>query len=208
MRAAALAEVPGGGYNEIDAMLITVSGLPGSGKTTVARLVSRTLGLRHVYAGDVFRKEAERRGLTLEAFSRLAEQDHEIDRTLDADMLAVARDGDVVLEGRLAGFMAARDGLPALKVRLEASEEVRTERIAKRENSALETVRTRLREREASDARRYRAIYGFDYYDRSLYDVVAHTDDTAPEQTAQLITERARAACPAAPSRSGPSEGS
>ena len=89
-------------------MLITVSGLPGSGKTTVARLISRQLGLRHVYAGDVFRKEAERRGLSLEAFSRLAETDHEIDRALDRGMLDIARQGDVVLEGRLAGFMATR----------------------------------------------------------------------------------------------------
>ncbi len=105
-------------------MLITISGPPGSGKTTVARLVSQRLGLRHVYAGDLFRREAERRGVTLEAFARLAEDDHEIDRRLDEAMLSVARGGDVVLEGRLAGFMAHREGLQALKVRHEAAEGV------------------------------------------------------------------------------------
>jgi len=172
-------------------MLITVSGLPGSGKTTVARLVSCRLGLRHVYAGDVFRKEAERRGLSLEAFSRLAETDHEIDRTLDRGMLDVAKQGNVVLEGRLAGFMATQEGLPAFKVRLEAAEDVRAARIAKREDAPLEDVRHRMREREESDARRYRAIYGFDYYDRDLYDLVAVTDDTTPEETAALIADRA-----------------
>jgi cytidylate kinase len=179
------------------AMLITVSGLPGSGKTTVARLVSRALGLRHVYAGDIFRREAERRGLSLEEFGRLAEQDHEIDRALDRAMLKVARQGNVVLEGRLAGFMAAREGLPAVKVRLEASEEVRAARIACREGVPIDEVRRRMRMREDSDARRYRAIYGFDYYDRTLYDVVAETDDTQPEDTATLITNRARAAAAA-----------
>ena len=46
-------------------MLITISGLPGSGKTTVARLVARELGLEHVYAGDIFRRQAEEHGLTL-----------------------------------------------------------------------------------------------------------------------------------------------
>ena len=175
-------------------MLITVSGLPGSGKTTVARLISRQLGLRHVYAGDVFRKEAERRGLSLEAFSRLAETDHEIDRALDRGMLDIARQGDVVLEGRLAGFMATREGLPAFKVRLEAAEDVRAARIAQREDAPIEEVRERMREREESDARRYRAIYGFDYYDRELYDLVAMTDDTTPEETAALIAERATGA--------------
>jgi cytidylate kinase len=187
------------------AMLITVSGLPGSGKTTVARLVSRALGLRHVYAGDIFRREAERRGLSLEEFGRLAEQDHEIDRALDRAMLEVARQGDVVLEGRLAGFMAAREGLAAVKVRLEASEEVRATRIAGREGAPIDEVRRRMHMREDSDARRYREIYGFDYYDRTLYDVVAETDDTRPEDTAALITDRARAAAAArgvAPGRS------
>lgn len=158
----------------------------------MARLVSDRLGLRHVYAGDIFRKEAERRGLSLEAFSRLAEEDHEIDRALDRAMLDVAREGNVVLEGRLAGFMAERDGLDAFKVRLEAHEMVRAERIAKREGAPLEDVREQMRVREESDARRYRAIYGFDYYDRTLYNLVAETDDMTPEETAVLITAHAR----------------
>ena len=185
-------------------MLITVSGLPGSGKTTVAGLVSRQLGLKHVYAGDLFRKEAERRGLTLAAFSRLAEKDHEIDRALDHAMLAVAREGHVVLEGRLAGFMAHREGLPALKVRLEAREEVRARRIAQREGGDIEDVTGRMREREQSDARRYRAIYGFDYYDRGLYDLIIETDAKTPEEAAALITARARVPIAEAASSSGP----
>ena len=46
---------------------------------------------------------------------------------------------------------------------------------------------------EQSDARRYWAIYKFDYYDRELYDVVIDTDDRTPNAIATLITKGAMA---------------
>ena len=173
-------------------MLITISGLPGSGKTTVARLVARTLGLEHVYAGDVFRKQAEAAGLSLEEYARRAERDHTIDRRLDDAMSARAKRGGAVLEGRLAAFMAEEAGVPALRVYLDASESVRARRIAEREGGdAAERLR-QIKAREASDARRYRAIYGFDYHDRARYDVVLDTGGKTPEQVAASIVEHAR----------------
>ncbi len=178
-------------------MLITISGLPGSGKTTVARLVAQALGLEHVYAGDIFRRQAEAHGLSLEAYLRQAETDPSIDRELDAQMCRRARAGNAVLEGRLAGFMAARAGAPALKVFLDASERVRAERIAAREGGATEERLREIQAREASDRRRYRELYGVDYHDPALYDVVMCTDDRAPPSVAQAIVAEARRRFPA-----------
>jgi predicted cytidylate kinase len=182
----------GGRYN--GGVLITISGLPGSGKTTVARLVARALTLEHVYAGDIFRRQAEAYGLTLEEYARRAETDHSIDRALDAQMQERARRGDAVLEGRLAAFMAGAAGAPALRVFLEASEAVRAARIAGREGGAAEERLREIQAREASDARRYRAIYGIDYHDRARYDLVLETDGRSPEELAREIVERARQA--------------
>jgi cytidylate kinase len=75
-------------------MLITISGVPGSGKTTVAKLLAARLALPHVYAGDLYRQEAKRRGLSLEQFNHLCERDHSIDRTLDAQMAERAEPED------------------------------------------------------------------------------------------------------------------
>src|SRR5205085_1121162 len=118
-------------YNE--GVLITISGLPGSGKTTVARMVAKALGLEHVYAGDIFRRQAEAHGMTLQEYVRCAETDHSIDRALDAQMRRRAAVGNAVLEGRLAAFMAEEAGVPALRVFLDADEGVRVHRIAGRE---------------------------------------------------------------------------
>jgi len=173
-------------------MLITISGTPGSGKTTVAKLLSRRLGLPHVYAGDLYRAEAERRGLSLAEFNRLSERDHAIDRDLDTRMAAYARAGNVVLEGRLAAFIARQEGVDALKVWLTASDETRARRVAARESGDWQRVLHDNRERNQSDASRYRAIYGFDLGDISIYDLVLYTDEQAPEALAENILRRAR----------------
>ena len=173
-------------------MLITISGLPGSGKTTVARLLSQRLHVPHIYAGDLFRREAVARGLSLEAFNTLAERDHSIDRTLDAKMAEYARRGGIVLEGRLAGFVALHEGVDALKVWLTASDAVRAQRVSQREGQDSETVLQQNLARQRSDAKRYREIYGFDLDDTALYDVILHSDDQGPETLAEQIIRRAR----------------
>jgi cytidylate kinase len=173
-------------------MLITLSGVPGSGKTTVGKLLAARLGVPHVYAGDLYRQEAKRRGLSLEEFNRECEKDHSIDRQLDEAMAERARAGSVVLEGRLAGYLAARDRLDALKVWLTASDEVRARRVAQRENGDWREIERENRERHASDARRYREIYGFDLGATDVYDVVLSSDDRSPEDLVEEIAALAR----------------
>jgi predicted cytidylate kinase len=190
-------------------MLITISGTPGSGKTTVARLLTRRLGLPHVYAGDLYRAEADRRHLSLAEFNRLCERDHSIDRDLDARMAEYARQGGAVLEGRLAAFIARQEGVDALKVWLTASDETRARRVAEREHGDWRTILDDNRTRNQSDANRYRAIYGWDLADTSLYDLVLHSDDATPEALAEAILTAVRArygrdAAPARESESSP----
>jgi cytidylate kinase len=89
--------------------------------------------------------------------------------------------------------MADRARVDALKIFLQASEEVRAGRISDREGGAATQRLREIQAREASDHRRYLDLYGVDYHDLTRYDLVMETDRRTPEEVAQAIVEQARA---------------
>lgn len=155
-------------------MLITISGPPGGGKTTVATAIADTFGLEHVSGGDIFRSLAEERGYSLVEFNALAEEDDSIDRDLDRRLRETARERDnLVLESRLSGWLAG--DYADLRVWLDAPLDVRSSRVADREGTDPETARQETKAREDSEKRRYRQYYGIDFSDQSIYDLAVNT---------------------------------
>jgi len=173
-------------------MRITISGPPGSGKTTVCKLLAERLGCDYIISGNVFRSMAQRLGLGLAEFGRLAKKDPKYDRMIDEDMVRQAKEEeDVVLEGRLAAHNLAREGIPAFKVYLDAPPRVRAERIVEREHGDAELALREMLEREECEADRYRSWYGIDLKDMSVYDLVVDTSGLSPERIVELIVGRA-----------------
>ncbi len=156
--------------------IITISGLAGSGTTTVCDRLCARLGWAYVNAGTVFRRLAQEAGESLAEFGQRAEADGRIDRQLDARLVAQAQaSAPVVVEGRLTGWMAQRHQLPAFKVWLQAALAVRAERVAQREGKPLALARAETRQREASEAQRYAAHHQIAISDLSVYDLVVDT---------------------------------
>jgi len=178
-------------------ILIGISGGPGTGTTTLSKLLSARLGLPHVYAGQIFRSLAAERGMTLAEFGKYAEAHPEVDRELDARLVKRAAEGQVILEGRMVVWQIEQARVPALRVLLVAPELVRATRVATREGKAdVADVLAENRAREASEAKRYHEIYGFEPNDPSKYDLVIDTADKTPEQIADLVITAARKVFP------------
>lgn len=168
-------------------MLVTISGLPGSGTTTVSRLVADALGLDRVPGGEVFRQLAAEAGMSLADFGAHAADHPEIDVELDRRLEERAAAGSCVIESRLAGWIVTRAGLLAVRVWVDCDELVRAGRVAVRDGATPEVALTENRARAELEHARYRAVYGIDLTDRSTYDLVLDSTTSAPDALADDI---------------------
>ncbi|RQG91440.1 cytidylate kinase [Natrarchaeobius halalkaliphilus] len=167
-------------------MLLTVSGPPGSGKSTTAQLVAETFDLAHVSGGDIFRELADERGYTPLEFNKLAEENEQIDRDLDRRLREIAlEEDDLVLESRLAGWLAGDEA--DFRFWLDAPARVRGERIAEREAKDPERATEETKAREASEAQRYEQYYGIDIQDLTIYDLSVNTARWEPDAVLDML---------------------
>jgi CMP/dCMP kinase len=170
-------------------LTLTVGGLPGTGTTTLCRLLERALQLPYIYAGQLFREEAAARGMTLAEFNALAAEDPSVDKELDLRQIELLRGGGVILEGRLAGWLAQRYEIAAFKVWLVCAEEERVRRLVQRDGDDPETQRRLMADREERERDRYARYYGADLTDLEIYDLVLDSTGIAPDALRDAVLQ-------------------
>jgi cytidylate kinase len=168
-------------------LLITISGPAGSGKSHCAAALAKHFGIPHYSAGSIFRDYAAEKGLSIEALAKLAENDPEIDRTIDSRTEELAKVGRAILEGRLVAFFSTSSS-PKISFYLTAPFEERVKRIAEREEIAIKEATAKTVLREGSERRRYKSIYGLNLNDLSKYDFVINTQIWDKDGIVTLLT--------------------
>ena len=166
-------------------LVIAVSGQPASGKTTYARYLAGTYGLRYVSSGRLFREYARRLGVSLLELHRIAETDPSIDRGVDSKAVEEARRGRAVIEGHLAAWIVG--DLAHLKMYFKAPLEVRIARAARRDGVPLERAKEEIASREESNIKRARDYYGIDLRDWSIFDLVVDTSKMGVEGVKRVL---------------------
>ncbi|RLI80275.1 cytidylate kinase [Archaeoglobales archaeon] len=166
-------------------MKITISGLPGSGTTTVAKILAKKLNLKLISAGEIFRELAAKKGMTLIEFGKYAENNPDVDLLIDKTQKEMAeKEENAVVEGRLSGYMVKNADL---KVWLFADAEIRYERIAKREHKDIAVVRSETKKREELEKRRYEKFYSINIDDWSIYDLAVNSGRFDAEKIVEII---------------------
>jgi cytidylate kinase len=172
-------------------MKITIGGLSGTGKTTLGRSIADRLGASFVSSGDIFREEADKRGVSLLDMHILAKQDYGIDRAIEENAGHYGKTHDsFVFDGRLAWYTIP----DSFKICVISDDSVRLERIRVRDSQkkgiqlSPESVRVETFGRENEMREQYNCIYGIhDYMDKSHYDFVINTTGLTLEQAIEIV---------------------
>ena len=170
---------------------ISVTGDPGSGKSTFAREVAARTGFRLVTTGNIFRQLAADMGVSVTDLNEIAETQAQIDRKVDDYLKALNETREnLVLDSRMAWFFVEN----SLKIRLTVDLDVAVERIFKdtggelRETfTDLESGRVEVQRRRDSEILRYKTLYGVDISDTSNFDLVINTSNKAPQDITEAF---------------------
>ncbi|MFO8015844.1 MAG: cytidylate kinase family protein [Candidatus Woesearchaeota archaeon] len=174
-------------------MIITISGRPGAGKSSVAKRVAAKLGMKHYSMGDLQRSIAKEKGVSLAELSEMEERDKSIDKEVDRKQEELGkREDNFVIDSRIGFHFIPQ----SVKVFLDVDPDTGAGRIyrEKRDDerfSTLEKTEDELKSRVASEKKRYMEYYNTDHHDMSNYDIVIDTTDMSIEETADEVMKRA-----------------
>jgi cytidylate kinase len=167
-------------------MIISISGTPGSGKTSVAKYIAKDLGMKFYSVGELRGKMAKERGMTLDEFNKLGETERFTDEDADEyqKQLGINED-NFVIEGRLCWHFIPNsfkifltcDLDEAARRIFEARKNPEEGRDDERMYKSIEDAKKQIEERMASDTKRYQKYYGLNYQDPENYDLVVDTTD-------------------------------
>ena len=150
-------------------IVICISGLAATGKSTLAKRLAESLNLRYVSGGDGLKMLAVERGYrpggrewweTEEGMRFLEERlkNPEFDKLVDQKLIELAKAGDVVIDSWVLPWLY-RGGF---NIWLKAKVEVRAERMARRSGISVEEARRLLEKRDSESIELYRRLYGIE----------------------------------------------
>ncbi len=165
-------------------MIISISGIHGTGKSTIAKTIAETLRYKYYSTGNAFREKAKEINMTLEEFTRHVEKHPEIDNELDEKIVLMAKEGNIVVDSQLSGFLLK--SIANLRIILTCPLETRVKRMADRDGTSYEEKMEETIMREKSEAERFKELYKIDLNDvnqiKEAYDVILATEGLSIEQ--------------------------
>jgi cytidylate kinase len=182
----------------MNATILTVSGLIGSGKTSVCRELSQLTGWRVVSAGTILRRMAEERGLSVIELNEIAKTDGSIDKLIDDQLIGLRNSGEpLIVDSRLAWHFIPN----AYKIHLVVDTDIAADRVFRAQRSdesyaTPEDAYAANAKRQMIENERFQQYYGIDCEDWRNYDLVLDSSTLPPARLAECMKEAVEGPAP------------
>jgi cytidylate kinase len=177
-------------------VVLCISGMTGSGKSTVAKRLAAKYELDYFSGGNALKTLAQEEGYnsdirgwweTTQGLSFLQQRigDSVFDKRIDKKLLELAERGNVVLDSWTMPWLFSE----GFKIWLEASPNIRARRVVKRDGISIEEASTALKEKDEKTRQLYLSLYGFNLgHDFSPFDLVLTTDELDPDEIFEAVS--------------------
>ena len=165
-------------------MIITITGLPGSGKTSVARELAKHLHIKHYSMGEIFRKIAHKEHISL---INLMKKERLLN-SLDKKQKIIAKEyKNCIIDSRLGAYLIKN---AHIKIYIHAPLDIRVKRIAKRDKINYKKALHETSSREYEELQHYKKHYKIDYRNKKLYNIIINTENLTVKQTVKKILKK------------------
>jgi CMP/dCMP kinase len=176
-------------------LVICISGMAGTGKSTLAKKLAEKYGLRYYSGGDALKDLAKDEGYDTSVqgwwespvglqFLQTRLSDPKFDKAVDDKLLEYACQGNVLLDSWTMPWLLKG----GFKIWLEASFQKRAARVAERDSMTLEQAVKVLAEKEGRTKAIYKSLYGFTLgEDLAPFDFVLDTDNLNAKEVFEVL---------------------
>ena len=176
-------------------IVICISGMAGTGKSTLSKKLAEKYKLRYYSGGDALKALAAEEGYNASGrgwwespeglnFLEKREKNLKFDKAVDEKLLEYAQQGNVLLDSWTMPWLLKT----GFKIWLVASIKKRAERIVKRDKITLKEAMQVLKEKEARTKAIYKKLYGFNLgEDFAPFHLVLDTDNLNAKEVFQVL---------------------
>ncbi|MEW6095754.1 MAG: (d)CMP kinase [bacterium] len=169
--------------------VIAITGLPGSGSSTIARLLAEKLKVKYFSPGEYFKSHSIAKHQTKQVLSVWLSKEGTKKRfheDIDKMQVKLAKKGNVVICGKLSIYMLK--DIADYKIWIKCAADERAKRTAERDGISFEEAKKSILEREKIEAKEWRKDYGIDYREQErMADIVIDTSNMSKEKTIEKL---------------------
>ncbi|MGB9703418.1 MAG: (d)CMP kinase [Candidatus Micrarchaeia archaeon] len=159
-------------------MKICISGLSGSGKTTIAKMLSRRLNFPLIATS--YKKFTS----NIVDFTQKNIYNKKLAKKFDEEIVKLAKkEKNCIVSTWLAPWLIK----DSIKVWLNASEKERIKRVAKREKISIKKATQYVKKKDSSTIKHFKEVYGINILEHENFDLIINTEKFSKKKIVEII---------------------